>query len=59
MVRNIEDGAGRMTVNELDAEDLGLRKGGADFYSEVWCLSVRFRICGSLVRKLVDVLNLS
>ena len=53
LVVDIEDGAGGVAVDELDAEDLCLREGGGDFDIEVGSL-----LLGRVLDLLLDALDL-
>ena len=52
VVGDIENGSRGTTIDQFDAKDLGLRKGGTDLDGKVRCLAVIFRVGGDLVQLL-------
>lgn len=56
IVGDIENGFGRVTIDEFYAEDLGLREGGFDVDRKGWCLE--FGFVAELVANFLDVFYL-
>jgi hypothetical protein len=58
VVGNIEDGFRGVAIDQLHAEDLGLREGGTDVDGEGGSLTFVLRVGGDLFWELLNVLDL-